>query len=183
MKQNIFFNFLTSLPIILLCLYFIPFLGVCLLLVKFFRNSTRKSNISTSIIIIVFGFVILFPKISNFILDGNSFFESFINTSLYNVRLIEYSKNLITIGVLYLLFTYLFEYLKYKFHFSMLRYILNLEKKNATISLKNDLIMKEKREKAKNTKVIYCPFCGADNLLTSKTGTCKYCRKQIKFND
>ena len=59
-------------------------------------------------------------------------------------------------------------------------YITNQEKRNDEISRKNDLIMKEKREIAKNTNVVICPYCGADNILTEKVGTCKFCRRKIK---
>ena len=41
--------------------------------------------------------------------------------------------------------------------------------------------MKEKREKAKNTHIVYCPYCGADNMLTSNVGRCKYCRRRIEY--
>ena len=41
----------------------------------------------------------------------------------------------------------------------------------------------EKQEKTKNTKVVYCPYCGADNMLTEKVGTCKYCRRKIQATD
>ena len=63
---------------------------------------------------------------------------------------------------------------------SVRSYIANQEKRNDEISRKNDLIMKEKREIAKNTNVVICPYCGADNMLTAKTGTCKYCRRKIE---
>ena len=40
--------------------------------------------------------------------------------------------------------------------------------------------MQEKREALKNTHVVHCPYCGADNMLTSNIGTCKYCRRRIE---
>ena len=40
--------------------------------------------------------------------------------------------------------------------------------------------MKEKREIAKNTHVIHCPYCGADNLFTEQIGTCKFCRRKTR---
>ena len=43
--------------------------------------------------------------------------------------------------------------------------------------------MQEKRERAKNTHVVYCPYCGADNMLTEKTGICKFCRRKIEYKE
>lgn len=40
--------------------------------------------------------------------------------------------------------------------------------------------IKLKQERAKNTHVVYFSYCGADNKLTEKTETCKYCRRQIE---
>ncbi len=45
----------------------------------------------------------------------------------------------------------------------------------------NDLKMQEKREKAKNTHVVHCPYCGSDNMLTEQTETCKFCRRKIEY--
>ena len=60
-----------------------------------------------------------------------------------------------------------------------LAYINDVEKTNREVSEKNDMKIKEKQETAKNTKVVYCPFCGGDNIIVGKTGKCKYCRKSI----
>ena len=49
--------------------------------------------------------------------------------------------------------------------------------------MKNDLEMKEKREKAKNSRVVNCPYCGADNLIYNNVGTCKFCRKKITYQE
>lgn len=40
--------------------------------------------------------------------------------------------------------------------------------------------MKEKREKAKNTGYVKCPYCGSDNLVSEKFGICAYCRRKIE---
>lgn len=40
--------------------------------------------------------------------------------------------------------------------------------------------MQEKREKSKHTNVIHCPYCGSDNILTEKTGTCAFCRRTLE---
>ena len=43
--------------------------------------------------------------------------------------------------------------------------------------------MKEKIEAAKNMTVVYCPHCGADNILTTNVGTCKYCRSRLEVKN
>ena len=40
------------------------------------------------------------------------------------------------------------------------------------------MIEKEKQTRAKNTHAVKCPHCGEVNIITSQTGTCKYCRNK-----
>ena len=42
MKNNLFIKILCSIPVILLFLYFIPFLGVCLILFRYFIYDNKK---------------------------------------------------------------------------------------------------------------------------------------------
>jgi hypothetical protein len=48
------------------------------------------------------------------------------------------------------------------------------------ISNKNNMKIKENQVKEKNTHYVKCKSCGADNLVSSKTQKCKYCRKHLK---
>ena len=89
----------------------------------------------------------------------------------------KYSKLLITTGVIFLIISFIINSILYKLENSIKSYISNQEKREAEISQKNNLIMKEK---VKNTSVVYCSYCGADNMLTCHIGTCKYCRRKIK---
>ena len=45
MSENKLFKLLASIPVILLCLYFIPFVGVCLIGLRYFvyRNNKAKT--------------------------------------------------------------------------------------------------------------------------------------------
>lgn len=183
--SNQFLKFLYSFPVILIFLYFFPFLGVCLLLVRYCMISSKKRML-TSILLIGIGILMFFPKILENIFNILKFdfsvllyFDSIIKADVYSSEFIKYSKWLITIGVLFLILSALLKRLSNKFQNSIQSYIQFQEKKDYEISQRNDLVMKEKRQKAENTKVVYCPYCGADNLLTSKTGICKYCRRQI----
>ena len=67
-----------------------------------------------------------------------------------------------------------------KFKTSAKEYIDEMERKEAEISRQNDLEIKLKQETAKNTHVVYCPNCGADNIIVGNHGKCKYCRSVLK---
>lgn len=182
-----YLNWLCSFLIILLLLYFIPLLGTCLLVYKYFSCNSRK-KMFISITLIIISLVILLPKGIHTFVDTFfhssikiPYFNKIINAELYNVHFVKYSHSLMTIGILFL-FTSLF--LKWIHDISLNfinSYISTHEKAETEIFQKNDLIMKQKREKARNTHVVYCPYCGADNLLESNIGICKYCRRRIEY--
>ena len=62
MNYNKLLKILCSIPIILVMLYFIPFLGVCLLICRYFIYKTEKS-IKTPITLVIIGLIILIPNI------------------------------------------------------------------------------------------------------------------------
>ena len=107
-----------------------------------------------------------------------------MSSDLYNINFIKYSKLLITIGVIFLVLSFVFRNLlnkaSIKINDQIKKQIMETEKRNIEISKSNDLKMKEKREKAKNTNYVKCPYCGSDNLLSEKTGKCKFCRRTIE---
>lgn len=189
--DNKFIKFLASTPVILITLYFLPFLGICLILLRYFiyvNNPKKKTNLSVYLIVI--GFILLVPKLINKVFDlikininKIPYFTDIINSTIYKNDLIKYSKRLITVGIIFLILSFVLNKVINRISSSLKSKInskiIEEEKRNAEIYQKNDLIMKEKRERAQNTTVVYCPYCGADNMLTSNTGTCKFCRRQI----
>ncbi len=185
MKNNLLFKILASLPIILLMLYFIPFLGIILILFRFFVYSNKK--ISTSIYITLVGILILIPKIIYFILgifkiDINTipYLQDVLNSDLYNINFINYSKLLICIGIIFLIISFALTAIFNKLNIGILNYISKQEKIDTKISRENDMKIKIKQEKAKNTSYVKCPYCGSDNLLSEKFGICQYCRRKIE---
>lgn len=133
MKNNLLFKILASLPVILLTLYFIPFLGVILILFRFFIYSNKK--ISTSIFITLIGILILIPKIINFILDifkidinKVPYLQDVLNSNLYNIDFINYSKSLICIGIIFLIISFVLTTLFNKLNSNILNYISKQEK-------------------------------------------------------
>ena len=144
MRNNLLFKILASLPVILLTLYFIPFLGVILILFRFFIYSNKK--ISTSIFITLIGILILIPKIISFILDifkidinKISYLQDVLNSNLYNIDLINYSKLLICIGIIFLIISFVLTTLFNKLNSNILNYISKQEKRDAEISRENDM--------------------------------------------
>lgn len=189
MKNNLLFKILSSLPIILISLYFIPFLGVCLILLRYFMYDNKK-RISTPIYIVGIGILILIPKALNLILDVARVdittipcLKDIISAELYNVDFINYSKRLICVGVIFLIISFvlntIFDKVSSKLNSGIRDYINETQKRDAEISKKNDMEIKIKQEKAKNTSYVKCPNCGSDNLLGEKYGTCKYCRSKL----
>ena len=186
MRNNILIRLLCSIPVILILLYFLPFLGVCLIIFRYIVYYSDR-RIVTPYYLISTGLIILLPKLLKFLFDkfeysadNIQYFNKIINSELYKVDFISYSKLLITVGIIFLILSSIISMIVDKTKSSVISYIENQERKNDEISRKNDLIMKEKREIAKNTNVVICPYCGADNMLTAKTGTCKYCRRKIE---
>lgn len=187
MRDNILIRMLCSIPIILVLLYFLPFLGVCLIIFRYIVYYSDRRRIVTPYYLVSTGIIILIPKLLKFIFnsfeynaDNIPYFNKIINSELYKVNFIDYSKRLITVGIIFLIISSIVSMIVDKAKNSIRSYIENQEKRNVEISRKNDMIMKEKREIAKNTNVVICPYCGADNMLTEKTGTCKFCRRKIE---
>lgn len=189
MKYNPFVKFLCSIPVILLFIYFIPFLGICLILLRTIVYNNKTTF--TSIILVVIASLILIPKGLSYIFTLMKFdntipyYDNIINSDLYNIKLINYSKSLFIIGIIYFILSTIlksiFSRLKSKVSNEFRNYISESQRIDAETSQKNDLIMKQKREISKNTHVINCPYCGADNMITERIGTCKFCRKKIEF--
>lgn len=185
MKYNSLARVLSSIPVVLVFIYFSPFIGFCLLVLRYFTYSRKK--LSGASVLIVVGFIILIPKGLSYIFDwfkgdvgSIPYYDSIINSEIYNVKFINYSKNLFIVGIIYMIIFSIVDKISSKISTSIGSYFKGSYEKDIEISEKNDLKMKEKTEKAKHTRVVRCPYCGADNMLTSEVGTCKYCRKKIK---
>ncbi len=187
MRDNVLIKLLCSIPVILVLLYCLPFLGVCLIILRYIVYYSDRRRIVIPYYLVSTGLIILVPKLLKFIFNSFEYsannipyFNKIVNSELYKVNFISYSKLLITVGIIFLILSSIVNMIFDKTRSSLRNYIQNQERRNDEISRKNDLIMKEKREIAKNTNVVICPYCGADNMLTGKTGTCKFCRRKIK---
>ncbi len=191
MKYNTCTKVLCSLPIILLFLYFIPFVGVCLILFRLFIYKNNKQY--TLICLIVIGLLLLIPDL---ILRVVNLFKinietiphlEIIITTLNHEKLVGYGKFIIIVGIILLIIYTIISTIMKKvastgriFLFSSM---MMQQNKMVEISKQNDMEMKIKREKAKNTHVVYCPNCGADNILSGNVGMCKYCRSKLEYKE
>lgn len=184
--MNKIIKLLSSIPIILITLYFIPFIGICLILLRYFVSDSKKRT-TTPIIITIIGLIILIPKGAELILnlikiDLNKipYLSTILESSLYTNEFMEYSKFLISAGIIFLIISFvtksIFDKVSSAIRSNITSYIRKTEQRDAEISKQNDLEIKLKKEKAKNTTYIKCPNCGSDNLISEKTGVCKYCR-------
>lgn len=185
-----FIKFLCCLPIILIFLYFLPFVGICLILLRAFVYK-NKSKISTPTILIGVGISIYIPKILNYLfelLNFNSntipYFKNIISSKLYNNNFIDYSKYLITAGVILLIISFILknivQIVSNKINTGMQRYIKESVKQDVEKSNQNDMEIKNKQQKAKVSSYVKCPHCGSDNILSDKFGTCRYCRRKLE---
>lgn len=190
MRNNIFIKLLSSFPIILLMLYFIPFLGICLILFRLFVYSNKK-KISTPLIILITGIICLLPKgislltnVINVDITKIPYLNDILTSDYYNIKILEYSKLLITVGIIFIIMAYIFNMIfskvSSKLNNGITNYINETLKRDAEISKKNDMEIKIKQEKSKNTSYVKCPNCGSDNLLGEKFGTCEYCRSKLE---
>lgn len=186
MKNSLLFKLFSSIPIILILLYFIPFLGICLLLLKLF-NSSDKNKRRTIISSILVGLILLIPKgigiFSNMLhynINSIEYLSSIINNTTYNVDIIKYSKFIITVSIICVIIIVIIEKLLYQVGRIIKDYINNIEQKNMNISKDNDMKIKLKQEWAQNTSYVKCTYCGSDNIISEKFAICSYCRRKIE---
>lgn len=186
--MNKLFKLLCSLPVILIALYYIPFLGIVLMLFRYYVYNNNKYY-SMPIYLIISAIVIILPKLINAAIKALKIslsldLDKIVESDIY-INLLNYSKRLITVGVIFLILSFIFRKLILKLASKLKNgakdYINKYEKEQREIREKNDLIVKERREIANNTHLVHCSNCGADNTIVGKTGKCKYCRSEISF--
>lgn len=189
--KNELYKLMASMPFVLLNLYCFPFLGIFLALFRFFyyKNKCYK----TSLFFVLLGLLLIIPNWSTFFLKMCNFPESwvstlniFISSELY-LKIFDYGKFLIYLGIIFLILKYVFFEFFYKIKKQLSskveKYIKDDLNKDYEIRKENDLKMHEKREIAKNTHVVKCPYCGSDNVLTQQIGICGYCRRNIEYKN
>lgn len=181
-----FIKLLCSIPIILITLYYIPFLGICLLLFRTFIYDAKK-DYNTQLILIICGILILFPYGAKALFDSLkidfTYLDSINNSDVYP-KLMDYSKLLIIVGVIFMLLTYAFNKifgdLSSKIHEGLTKAYNDSVENDYKAKKEVQEKMANEREKVKNYHVVKCPNCGADNEVYKAGTSCKYCRTKLK---
>lgn len=192
MNENKIFKILCSIPVILITLYFIPFIGVILILFRYYVYRNEKYY-KTPLILLICGLLLLIPRVVNsvikilkFNVEDVPYLKVVLDSAIY-LKLLSYSSYLIIVSIIFLIISFIFRNTISKINGIISSQIFNygnkLQEDSYKIRKENDLIMQEKRERAQNTHVVYCPYCGSDNMLTEKTGTCKFCRRKIEYKE
>lgn len=185
-------SILFSLPVILVVLYFIPFLGVLLLIAKFIMQKgwvlidkyTKSMLFITSLGIILFVPKAVSAVISKIKTENLIFpvLDTIMKSDIYP-KLMIYGKRLITVGVVMLIVGYVIR----KIYLALSNKIMEAMNKHfetqREVFKENDMKIREKQERAKNFHVVKCSHCGGLNKLTESTGKCKYCRNAIEYKE
>jgi predicted RNA-binding Zn-ribbon protein involved in translation (DUF1610 family) len=188
MIKNSLLKIITSVPVILIALYFVPVLGVLLIILKFVTTTNRNTSVAT--ILIITGLIIQIPNLINKLSELFKFkvpyLDKIIEHELYE-SLTKYSVKLLIIGVvlfiLVTVFNKVFSGIKNTLANTMDTYVTKQVEQDREIDEENDSEMKQKQEAAKNFHVIHCPHCGADNIVTDNITRCKYCRKGLQVKE
>ena len=184
---------LFSLPVILIALYIIPFLGICLIIAKYIVEKAwnEKDRFTKSMLsITAIGILLNIPRAINYCLTKINFknivfpvLKTIIESDIYK-ELITYGNRLIIVGIILLIIGFIINktIVNVKNRVISLAHsqILEETKRQDEIYKENNLKIQEQQERAKNFHVVTCPHCGAVNQLTAKTGKCSHCRNIIE---
>ena len=184
MIKKSFINLITSLPIILIALYFLPILGILLLLLKFITATNKNNSIAT--ILIILGLLIQIPNLLKWLTKSFKFTIPYLDKVLeYDLYydLTKYSTLLIITGVVLIIITTLFNKIFGSIKNTLNEAVDTYVTKQAELEHESDLEKMEKQEKAKNTHAVHCPNCGAVTMTSEKVTKCKYCRTELEAKE
>ena len=184
-RTNWFTKLISSLPVILIVLYFSRFLGVCLILFRLLVGTSRQKT-ATPIALAVTGVIVLIPKGLEMLFKAIKFntknipyFNDIVKSEIYTVNFMKYSKALLIIAVILLIIVAIAKKIKDSVTNYLSSAVEGYTDKQIEYEKENDLKIKEKQERAKNTQVVTCKKCGGSNVITEKISKCKYCRNTI----
>ncbi|MBR1377176.1 MAG: hypothetical protein IJ565_05165 [Bacilli bacterium] len=181
--MNKFLKLLCSIPVILIVMYFLPFLGICLLLFRYYVYRGRKIY-KAPIWMIIISLILLIPYIANYvsgIIQIKIPYIDIIMTSNIYTKLLSYSKFLFTVGIIFIIVSSIVSNIVSKLSSKINSGVKEYMRQDAEIREKNDLKIKEKQERAKTTHAVKCSKCGGDNIIYEDVGVCKFCRNPISY--
>jgi len=180
-----------SLPVVLIVLYFLPALGVIMVIARYFIYGERHF-FRTPVVLMLVGLILLVPRglqlaIENFNLSFTiPFLLDILNLELYP-KLADYGQFILIVGVVILIVSYLLKSfisgLSNNIRSMMSQYASTKQAEEVEIRKENDLKLREKEitSKQKTPHVVKCPHCGKTNSITGTVGKCKSCRSAIEY--
>lgn len=187
--SSLFLNILVSVPVIIAAtLLFIP-LGVLLLFLRYAVSNDRKDK-RGSVLLIVFGILLLVPRIilllaENIHFDptGIPFFVDIVSNDFYMINVTKCAIAIIVLGIVSLIVSLAFKRIVARFRElisgAVQSTIQKREEHRAEIEKENDFKIKEMEYKAQNSHVVTCHNCGANTTIVGDSGVCGYCRQPI----
>ena len=127
MRANASLKLISSLPIILLALYFIPFVGISLIILRYFIYNNRYFEVPKALLGI--GILVFIPQISlNVIkllkLEEVTMLNDIVNSEVY-ASFIEYGKFLLCLGVVLIIVSVILRKVIERISFFVREYIKN----------------------------------------------------------
>lgn len=185
-------NILFSIPIILLLLFFLPPLGVIVLLARYAVLGVRHF-FRAPVTIVAIGLIIALPFGLDWLIKAVHaditipFLSDIVNWEYYP-KLLDFAKFSIIVAIIVLIVTILLRNLISAISGKVSRliggYYSDMQKRDTAIAKENDLKLKEKaiESKQKTPHVVKCPHCGKTNSIIGTVGECKACRSAIEYH-
>ena len=186
-----FLKIICSIPVLLVVLYFLPPLGIFMLIGRYFVYDSRHYY-RAPISLFIIGAIILIPRglellNSNFNLSLSiPNFNYIVQPETYQ-KFVDFAKSLIIISVIFLVVSYILKFIANKISGTigqvLKAYFSKEMETEAKIRQENDLKLKEKaiESKQKTPHVVKCPNCGKANSIVGTVGKCKACRNHIEY--
>ena len=169
-----------SLPVVLIVLYFLPVLGVIMVIARYFIYGERHF-FRTPVVLMLAGLILLVPRGLQL-----PHLSDLLNFELYP-KLADYGQFILIVGVLILIVSYLLKSfisgLSNNIRSMMSQYASTKQAEEVEIRKENDLKLREKEitSKQKTPHVVKCPHCGKTNSITGTVGKCRSCRSAIEY--
>ena len=180
-----------SLPVVLIVLYFLPALGVVMVIARYFIYGERHF-FRTPVVLMLAGLILLVPRglqlaTENFNLGFTiPYLSDILNFELYP-KLADYGQFILIVGIIVLIVSYLLKSfisgLSNNIRSMMSQYASTKQAEEVEIRKENDLKLREKEitSKQKTPHAVKCPHCGKTNSITGTVGKCKSCRSAIEY--
>ena len=184
---------LFSIPIILLLLYFLPPLGVIVLLARYAFYGNRHF-FRAPIAIVVTSLIIALPYGLDWLIKTANINIPipYLNDILsweYYPQLLDSAKFSFIVAIIVLVLTILLRNListiSNKISQLISGYYSDMQQRDTTIAKENDLKLKEKalESRQKTPHAVKCPHCGKTNSIIGTVGKCTSCRSAIEYRD